>query len=245
MCGRFALAASPEQLARQFELPLADVPTLKPRYNIAPTQPVAVVRVGPRATREREIGITQWGLVPEWAKDISIGSRMINARAETLAEKPSFRAAFKRRRCIIPALGFYEWRTTADKKKQPYFIHPRESATDTPALFAFAGLWEIWFSEDGSEVQTCTIITTEANRIMSGLHHRMPVILPPEKYAGWLDPNVDDPRALRSFLKPYDSERMQYYPVDRKVNTPRNDDAGCIEPISESPTLFADSGAHE
>lgn len=225
MCGRFALAASPEQLARQFELPLP-VPALKPRYNIAPTQPVAVVRIGAPANRPRELGITQWGLIPEWSKDPGVGSRMINARAETLAEKPSFRAAFKRRRCLIPSLGFYEWRKTSDNKKQPYFIRPREQA-----LFAFAGLWEVWFSDDGSEIQTCTIITTAANRIMEELHHRMPVILSPEKYAGWLDPDTDDPRVLNSYLKQYPSDRMEYFPVDPAMNSPRNDSAACVEPI--------------
>lgn len=252
MCGRFALAASPEQLARQFDLPLP-VPVLKPRYNIAPTQPVAVVRIGAAADRSRELGITQWGLVPEWAKDPSIGNRMINARAETLAEKPSFRAAFKRRRCLIPATGFYEWRATSDKKKQPYFVRPRgatakaagdasEGSTGTSELFAFAGLWEIWFSEDGSEIQTCTIITTAANRIMADLHHRMPVILAPEEYAGWLNPDTDDPGVLRNYLKQYSSEKMRYDPVDQAMNSPRNDSAACIEVVTlrNAPSLFGD-----
>ncbi|MCR9141222.1 MAG: SOS response-associated peptidase [bacterium] len=236
MCGRFALAASPEQLARQFELPLLP-PALKPRYNIAPTQPVAVIRIDATAERRRELGVTQWGLVPEWAKDPSIGSRMINARSETLAEKPSFRSAYKRRRCLIPASGFFEWRTTPDKKKQPYFIHPRQNGDGAPAavtseLFAFAGLWETWFSEDGSEVQTSTIITTAANDIMRDLHHRMPVILEAEQYAGWLDPDTDAPDRLNQYLGQYSSRKMNYYPVDRAMNSPRNDSAACIEAVT-------------
>lgn len=249
MCGRFALAASPEQLARQFELPLP-VPELQPRYNIAPTQAVAVIRIDATPERKRELGITQWGLVPGWAKDPSIGSRMINARAETLAEKPSFRNAFRRRRCLIPATGFYEWRSTPDKKKQPYFIRPSSGPQNTtpdqsteaaqaPGLFAFAGLWEVWFSQDGSEVQSCTIITTAANTIMQSLHHRMPVILEPQEYAGWLDPDTDRPEILGKYLKQYASGKMEYYPVDREVNSPRNDSAACIEAVAlESDNLL-------
>ena len=234
MCGRFALAASPEQLARQFELPLAVPGPLKARYNIAPTQPVAVIRISPRADRSRELGITQWGLVPGWAKDVSIGQRMINARAETISEKPSFRTALKRRRCLIPASGFFEWRKTSTNQKQPFFICPSEAENNR--LFAFAGLWEVWFSEDGSEVQTCTIITTRANRIMQALHDRMPVILKPDQYEGWLNPDEDRAAELQKFLQPCASERMRYYPVDRaRVNSPRNDSPECIAELHEIP----------
>ncbi len=227
MCGRFALAASPEQLARQFELPLP-LPQLRPRYNIAPTQPVPVIRTDATPEHRLELGITQWGLIPEWASDPSIGHRTINARAETVHAKPSFKAAFRRRRCLIPAQGFFEWRTNSRRQKQPYFIRPRADYPQPP-LFAFAGLWEVWFSQDGSEIQSSSIITTEANSLMQELHHRMPVILRPEQYAGWLDWTNARPARLQKFLQPYPSEAMEYYPVDhRLVNSPRNDSPECL-----------------
>lgn len=171
MCGRFTLTSPVERLAKQFEL-TGDLPDLSPSYNIAPTQKIAAV--AENSEGERKLGRLQWGLVPRWSKDPEIGSKMINARAETVAEKNSFKSAFKKRRCLIPADGFYEWaRTeTGSGPKQPYYIRLE---TGTP--YAFAGLWETWEGEDGRKIHSTTIITTEANEFMSGIHHRMPVIV--------------------------------------------------------------------
>ena len=198
------------------------------RYNIAPTQPVATVRLQP-GTGRRELTYCHWGLIPSWAKDHSLAARMINARAETAAEKPSFRAAFKRRRCLIPASGFYEWRQ-GEKGKQPYFIAPE----DDGAVFALGGLWETWVSPDGSEIESCTILTTEPNELMAELHNRMPLILAPEDFAEWLGTGVEDtPRQLQiiqHLLRPYAADKMRAYPVSSYVNNPRNEGDACILP---------------
>ncbi|MCC9076558.1 SOS response-associated peptidase [Litorilinea aerophila] len=226
MCGRFTLFSSPERLAELFDL--AEPPQLAPRYNIAPTQPVAIVRADAR-TQTREWALVQWGLVPSWAKDPSMGSRLINARAETVAEKPSFRAAFKRRRCLIPADGFYEWQRTS-KGKQPYFVHLRDGSP-----FAMAGLWEFWTGPDGSALESCTILTTEANELMAPLHNRMPVIVAPEDYQNWLTIDLDREREraslLHHLLRPFPAEAMEAYPVSTYVNSPRNEGADCIAPL--------------
>lgn len=230
MCGRFALAASPDSIAAQFELPL-DLPLFRhyaPRYNIAPTQPVAAVRIS--TAGEREIVPLKWGLIPHWAKDPSIGNRMINARGETVSEKPSFRNSFKRRRCIIPASGFYEWKQAPDnsKMKTPYFIHAEDGA-----LFGFAGLWEHWMSkDDGSELESCAIITTAANAFMAPVHDRMPVILHPKDYADWLNPRLEtEPRRLHALIAQYPGERMAKHAVDRLVNSPKNDSPACVQAV--------------
>jgi len=226
MCGRFVLRASPEQLKSLFDLP--EAPYLEPRYNIAPTQPVGIVRIKPE-TAQREWALVLWGLIPSWAKDASIGQKMINARAETVAEKPSYRAAFKRRRCLVPASGFYEWKKGASGKT-PHFI---TTADESP--FAIAGLWETWQSPDGGELSTCTLLTTEANDLVSDLHDRMPVIIAPEDYAMWLGSGREEtPEALaslRHLLRPYPDEKMQMWPVSTQVNNVRNEGAGCIEPL--------------
>ena len=222
MCGRFALEATGDEVAETFHL--QESPYLAPRYNIAPTQPVAAIRLHPHK-REREWTHFRWGLVPSWAKDIKIGSRMINARSETVAEKPSFRAAFKRRRCLIPVSGFYEWQKL-EGRKQPVYIHPADNG-----LFAFAGLWETWHSPDGGEIDSCTILTTTPNSLMRPIHNRMPVIIEPEDFEMWLDPGPQPNEALH-LLRPFSPENMAAYPVSTFVNNPRNESPDCITPLS-------------
>jgi putative SOS response-associated peptidase YedK len=171
-----------------------------------------------------------WGLIPSWAKDTQIGNRMINARAETLAEKPAFRAAFRRRRCLVLADGFYEWRADAlTKRKTPMYIQ-----LESREPFGFAGLWEIWTSRDGSEVRSCTIITTEPNQLITPIHNRMPVIIPPDNYEQWLAPQELPLQQLQSMLVPYPAGEMVAYPVSRLVNSPENDVPDCVLPVAES-----------
>jgi putative SOS response-associated peptidase YedK len=224
MCGRFTLRTPPKDLVEVFQL----LRTLEmtPRYNIAPTQPVAVVRQG--ATR-RELSMLRWGLIPSWAKDTKIGATLINARADTLATKPSFRTALKRRRCLIPADGFYEWKKGEGKTKQPFFIRLKKEYP-----FAFAGLWEHWEGPDNSAIESCTIVTTDANDTLRPLHERMPVILREEDYDQWLDPKADDSTKLSELLKPYSSEEMTAFPISTLVNNARNESAQCIEPLSHA-----------
>jgi len=220
MCGRFTLFASPDTIQAEFDLP--EVPAhLTPRYNIAPTQAVAVIA----NHAERRLELFQWGLIPSWAKDPSIGSRMINARAETLAEKPSFRTALRKRRCLILADGFYEWRKDGGGKT-PFFIHLRSGRP-----FALAGLWEVWQTLDGVALPTCTIITTGPNSLVAALHDRMPVILPPDAYDRWLDPEPQTPADLAPLLVSYPADAMNLYAVSRAVNSPANDSPACIEPV--------------
>ena len=193
-----------------------------PRYNVAPTQTVAVVL---NESPDR-LSMAQWGLIPSWARDPAIGSQMINARAETLAEKPSFRAALKKRRCLVLADGFYEWRKETDGKiKTPLYIR---LASGEP--FAMAGLWEMWTSPDGEKRRTCTIVTTFPNELMARIHNRMPVILPREMCADWLDDSMPA-LALNAMLKPFSAELMQAYPVSRRVNMPANDDPTLVQPV--------------
>ncbi|MCB9136848.1 MAG: SOS response-associated peptidase [Caldilineaceae bacterium] len=225
MCGRFTLHTPADALATLFDLP--EAPALAPRYNIAPTQPVAIVRPNAAATG-REWALTLWGLIPSWSKDPSFGARLINARSETVAEKPSFRAAFKRRRCLIPADGFYEWQK-AGKRKQPYYM-----GMDDGAPFAFAGLWEAWQGPDGGELQSCTILTTTPNELLEPIHNRMPVILAPEDYDDWLDHASEHPRdldRLQHLMRPFPAEKMRAYPVSTYVNNARNEGLACIEPL--------------
>ena len=216
MCGRYSLTTAPEALRRLFNF--TNLPNLAPRYNIAPTQLAPVVR---GADGGRELVMLRWGLVPSWAKDISIGNKMINARAETVAEKPAFRGAFRHRRCLVPTDGFYEWRTE-DGRKQPFRIGMK-----TGDAFALAGLWERWTSPENESVETFAILTTEANGKLHPIHHRMPVIVPPEGYAGWLDADAD-----AVIPAPADPEPMAFYRVGPRVNNVRNDDADCIVPLA-------------
>jgi putative SOS response-associated peptidase YedK len=221
MCGRFTLRASPVDLTSLFGL--AEVPPTEPRYNIAPTQTVFAVRVDEAGKRAPVL--LKWGLIPSWATDAKIGYRMINARSETAADKPAFRHAFRRKRCLIAASGFYEWKKTGTKQKQPYYIHRRH---DKP--FAFAGLWEAW-SKGEELVESCTILTTEANDLMRPLHDRMPVILDVKVFDRWLDPVQQDPKKLDSLLVPYSGKDLTAYTISTWVNSPRNQGPKCIEPI--------------
>jgi putative SOS response-associated peptidase YedK len=224
MCGRYSLRQSGEALAEAFHLD--EVPQPVPRYNIAPTQPVATVLATPEQPQPH-CHLLRWGLIPSWAKDPTIGNRLINARAETVAEKPSFRAAFKRRRCLVLADGFYEWQRREKGRKQPYFIFLNDHQP-----FAFAGLWEHWTDPDsGSELLTCTILTTEANALMEPIHTRMPVILHPQDYAAWVDPDSSNRLALEGMLQPYEPEAMGCYPVAPVVNNPRNETPDCVVPL--------------
>jgi putative SOS response-associated peptidase YedK len=219
MCGRFSLTLTADQLSLAF--PWLQVPQqVEPRYNIAPTQPVAVVANSNRS----QLDYFQWGLVPSWAKDPSIGNRMINARAETLAEKPSFRAAYRRRRCLILADGFYEWQSDPGRgPKIPYYLR---LGNGDP--FAFAGLWEDWHAPDGSRLLSCTIITTRPNELVAPIHNRMPAILAPDAYDLWLSPDDQPAERLQPLLGPYRADDMIGYPVSRVVNNPANDVPECI-----------------
>lgn len=221
MCGRFTLAATSEDLKDHYSL--QELPFVAPRYNIAPTQPVAAVRLNEKGVRE--FTHFQWGLIPSWAKDPAMGAKMINARSETAAEKPAFRAAFKRRRCLIPASGFYEWRK-ANGHKQPMYIHEANHG-----ILSLAGLWEIWQSPDGGLLETCTILTTTPNELMNPIHDRMPVILDPADYSMWLDSQTQ-PDQLQHLLRPADPERLAVYPVSTAVNRVQNDSPECILPLA-------------
>ena len=231
MCGRFTLASETETVAQTFFD--IEIPTrLSPRYNISPTQDVAVIANTPAGNASDDASSPQieffhWGLIPSWAKDPKIGNRMINARSETLAEKPSFRAAYKRRRCLIVADGYYEWqKVPGDTLKQPIYVRLQ---SEKP--FAFAGLWEVWKTDEMEEpVRSCTIITCEPNAFLKQVHHRMPVILPADAYAQWLSSEEQPAEVLKPLLVPYPSEEMEAYPVSRFVNRPMNDSPECIAP---------------
>jgi putative SOS response-associated peptidase YedK len=222
MCGRYTLS-KPGDVLQELQVEIdADLELLAPRYNIAPTQKVPIVRLDRQGRREL-IG-ARWGLIPFWAKDPSIGNSMINARSETIAEKPAFRNALKSRRCLIPADGFYEWRKLG-KVKQPYHIHFAERR-----LLVFAGLWERW--DKGPEpIESCTILTTSANTAIAGLHERMPVILDAATRARWLETQAADPLELAALLQPYPADDFVLTPVSRLVNDARNESALCLEPI--------------
>ena len=217
MCGRFTSLLSPELLAVIYKV--IAPPDLAPRFNIAPSQPVMIVRQD--VSGQRELTSVNWGLIPSWSKDPNIGHSLINARAETVAEKPSFRTAFRRRRCVIPASGFYEW-MTVDGVKQPWYIKGFE---DRP--LSLAGLWEHWQSPDGSLIETCAIITTTANELMSSIHDRMPVILPPESIATWLEPN-SNPDEVKELLCPCAPGLLAAYTVSNLVNNPKFDSPACV-----------------
>jgi putative SOS response-associated peptidase YedK len=224
MCGRFTLILEPEDL--QAELQLSSMPVdLSPRYNIAPSQPVAVVTDGVARAAE----MFRWGLIPFWAKDAGIGNRMINARSETLAEKPAFRSAFARQRCLILADGFYEWQrdtsTGSRKGAQPYFFR---LASGKP--FAFAGLWDTWRPSPEETVRSCTIITCPANELVGRIHDRMPVMLSGDDLWHWLEPATKTSQ-LNTLLRPYPPGDMDTYPVSALVNNPANDDPACVRPM--------------
>ena len=220
MCGRYNLITDAETLVDFFEL--SEGLTLKPRYNIAPSQTVPAIR---RQDGERRLVELRWGLIPFWAKNSKIGYNTINARAETLAEKPAFRAAFRQRRCLIPATGFYEWQARPGGK-QPYHITVGDGE-----LFAFAGLWERWRDEQSQTLESCTIVVTGANEKIAAVHQRMPVILDPADFDTWLDSEVTDKDRLQELLRPYPAQRINLYPISTRVNKPANDDSDCITPV--------------
>lgn len=221
MCGRFAQRSDPKQLAKEFKV--AEVTPVEARYNIAPTQEILAVR---ELADGREMAFFKWGLVPSWAKDVSMGARLINARSETVEEKPSFREAFKKRRCIIPADGFYEWQRTGGKK-QPFFFRMRDERP-----FGFAGLWERWEGETGQVINSYTILTTEANEVLRPVHDRMPVILHPDDYPLWLKGDERERALLGELLRPYPAEEMVSYAVSPSINSPRSQGANLIEPAA-------------
>lgn len=209
----------PEALREHFAV--STVADTAASYNVAPSQKVPAVRA---ADRHREMVLLSWGLIPSWAKETRVGYRMINARAETVADKPAYRAAFRRRRCLIPADGFYEWQQTGTGK-QPWYIHMKQGG-----VFAFAGLWEHWEGKD-EVVESCSIIVTEANASVRPVHDRMPVIIDPPDYELWLDPKIQQADVLNSLLRPYPADEMIAYPVSKRVNSPANNDARCIEAV--------------
>lgn len=222
MCGRFTSLLSPELLESVYGVrpPAA----LAPRYNIAPTQQVHIVREDDAGTRE--CAETRWGLVPHWAKDMSIGNKLINARCETVAGKPSFRSAIRHRRCIVPASGFFEW-AAAPKGKVPHYITARDGSP-----FSIAGIWETWKDPEGGVLESCALLTTAANSLMATIHERMPVILQPSDFEIWLDRSVTDPQKLQRIYQPYPAELMQERPVSTFVNSPAHSGEECIHPVT-------------
>ena len=227
MCGRYRLTAKQRLIAEHFDLEESEVHS-SPRYNIAPTQEAAIVRQD-RQQPKRLFSLMRWGLVPYWAKDASIGFKTINAMSETAAEKASFREAMRRRRCLVPADGFYEGQKLGRKEKQPYNIGMADDG-----LFAFAGLWERWTGPAGTPLNSFTILTTNANPLLVGIHDRMPVILKPEDYDVWLDPGMTNPAGVADLLRPFDARLMKKYPVSTRVGNADNDDPECIREITPS-----------
>ena len=227
MCGRYTLTVDASVLATLFELePLFE---LSPRYNIAPSQPVPIVRSN--AEEDREWAWARWGLIPAWAKDAKIGHKLINARAETAADKPSFRSAYKNRRCLLPADGFFEW-VKSPNGKQPQYIRFADQRA-----FAFGGLWERWTPPDGDPVESCTILTTRPNEFIASLHDRMPVIIPPDRFRDWIAPGPLGADTAEAILLPHRADGMEAVPVSSLVNSPKNDDPRCVEPVGEQGLL--------
>ena len=220
MCGRFTLTTNLGTIAKRFGV-ARFLEEVGPRYNIAPTQTVIVVN----DDGTRHLTQMRWGLIPSWAKDPAIGNRMINARAETVATKPAFRVALRKRRCMIPTDGFYEWQQQG-RRKQPVYITLKSREP-----FSFAGLWEAWTSPEGEAIKTCTIITTEANELFKSIHDRMPVILGKDAEGVWLDPAIQEPATLLPLLIPYPPEEMEWYPVSTRVNNPADDGPQCVIPL--------------
>jgi putative SOS response-associated peptidase YedK len=221
MCGRYTLHADPAEIAATFDV--APPPHLAPRYNIAPTQPVPVVLA---TAGERLFHLVNWGLVPSWARDPKMGARMINARAETVAEKPAFRAAFRRRRCLVPASGYYEWQAVPGGK-QPWYIHPAATG-----CLAFAGIWEHW-QGDGAVIESCAILTCAANTRLAPIHDRMPVIIEPADFARWLAAESAGPPPL-DLLRPAPADTLQLRAVGKRVNSPRHEGPDCIRALTDA-----------
>ena len=228
MCGRFTITQLPDALDNPFGVEIPDAVRIDfhPRYNVAPTQPILAVRARPDNERREPVRL-RWGMIPSWAKDPAIGNRMINARAESVADKPAFRAALRRRRCLILADGFYEWQRRG-RSKQPYYFRLKGGG-----LFAFAGLWEHWQSPGGEEIQSCTMLTTTANDLCRTVHVRMPLILKPESYDPWLDPAVQTSKPLAPLMVPFPENLMECHPVSTRVNNPANDGPENVEPLND------------
>lgn len=222
MCGRYALSATPQEVRALFDH--VDTPEFPPRYNIAPTQPIATVRLSGNA---RRFALVRWGLVPGWVKDPASFSLLINARAETAAEKPSFRAAMRHRRCLVPASGFYEWHRPEGGAKQPYWIRPRDGG-----LVAFAGLWEEWCDPDGGEIETGAILTVPANRTIGAIHHRMPAVIAPQDFDAWLDVRSTPLAEARALLTSPAEDLFEAVPVSTRVNSARIDDEELTRPVA-------------
>jgi len=234
MCGRFTLRAPSRLQLSLFQL--GELPSLPSRYNIAPSQSIAAVRVKTGTKdKNRELAMLRWGLIPSWAKEPAIGNTLINARGESIATKPAFRSAFKSRRCLILADGFYEWQKK-EGAKQPFYI---QVGGGQP--FAFAGLWEHWEDPQGEMVESAAIVTTDANDTMRPIHNRMPVILAPKDYDIWLDLTIKDAKLLEPLLRPYPSDAMIATPVSTYVNNPRHNDERCVAPgtVKGTGELFA------
>jgi putative SOS response-associated peptidase YedK len=232
MCGRFTLKQPAEAIAAVLAsasssnqpFDVEKLPELSAQYNIAPTQMVTTVLSNPESDK-REFHLLRWGLIPSWAKDMSMGAKLINARAETVAEKPAFRSAFKHRRCLVLADGFYEWQRI-DGKKQPFYFGLQDGQP-----FCFAGLWEQWESPEKEKIVSCTILTTEANEVLKPIHDRMPVVLDKKYYDLWLNPQVQKLESLKEVLHPYPASAMTAYPVSTLVNNPKYNNADCINSI--------------
>ncbi|MFB4165406.1 SOS response-associated peptidase [Alteribacillus sp. JSM 102045] len=223
MCGRFTLSEDVKEIEKRFDVDHTVVDNYEPSFNIAPSQHIlAIVNDG----KHNRLGTLKWGLIPVWAKDEKIGYKLINARGETIHQKNSFKQAFRKRRCIIPTDGFYEWKKYDGKKKQPYRIYLKNEK-----VFGFAGLWEKWTNDQGEDVFTCTIITTKANEFMRDIHDRMPVILSKANEKVWLDPAVQNTEELTSLLTPLDSSLMTAYQVSSDVNNPKNNYAGLLNSL--------------
>lgn len=231
MCGRITLTSSAREIAEQFELePDLELARLEPRFNVAPSQDIATVRQD--RDGRRALSMDRWGLVPHWAVDPAVGNRLINARAESVATKPAFRDALRSRRCLVPADGFYEW-SGHGAARRPYLFRRSDRA-----MIGIAGLYDRWTSEGGEVVDSCTLITTEANATLAPFHDRMPVILAPGDYARWLDRGQEEPQALMSLLAPCPADWLDSSPVSTRINNPRNDDPECLVPEPQTGNLF-------
>ena len=220
MCGRYTVTASPEVLRALFAY--AEQPNFPPRYNIAPTQPIAIVRL---VDGKRQFALVRWGLLPSWVKDPKTFTLLINARGESVVDKPAFRAAMKRRRCLIPAGGFYEWQKAGDRKR-PFYVHAKSGEP-----LAFAGLWETWTGPNGEELDTAAIVTTRANKTLGPIHDRMPVIVPPEAFDLWLNSNEVDATTASALIAPAPDGLLEAYEISTAVNRTANDNAKLLEPI--------------
>jgi len=225
MCGRYRLSRRNQLIAEYFDTD--NEVDWEPRYNIAPSQPVGIIRQNP-STPERHFSLARWGLIPSWASDPSIGFKTINARSETVASKPAFRDAFTSRRCLLPADGFFEW-SRRGKEKQPFHF-----GMQNDSLFAFAGLWDRWTDPTGDVIESCSILTTTPNSLLADVHDRMPVILRPENYDLWLDPGFKDVKTLAEVLVPFDAAQMRRFPVSTRINSASNDDPECVVPSHSS-----------